>query len=382
MKVLYIMNNVDKGGAALAFKDMIDEILDEHPEVTPVILLATKNRIADYFSRKSVEIHIINFNNFLTTERHPKIIWKLLLLFRYSISERFFFRKIENEINLDEIDIIHSNLNRFDVGAKISIKYSIPHIWHIREHGDNDFKLLNLLFNDPIKYMNSFDSTFIAISRSVLRKWKSYGVKNIFLVYDGIKITDNDIKESQSNKIKILFLGGITKTKGQDRFLKIISNLPQKYLNEIHIDFVGDGDSKYISFLKNKYNYLKENFTIHPYNNEILKYLKNYDIGVNASFSEGFGRVTVEYLEQGLFVIGANSGASTEIINDNRLGWLVDYTQNAEINAIKLKELIDSRIFDKNRKYRSEYARTNFSMRKHVGKVIEVYRKVSENSYD
>ncbi|MDT2612643.1 glycosyltransferase family 4 protein [Enterococcus dongliensis] len=381
MRVLYIMNNVDQGGAALAFKDMIDEVLDNHPEITPIILLAKNNTLASYFEKKGVEIHVINFNNFLTTERHPKILWKVVLLSRYLLAKRNFFKTVENRLKIASIDLIHSNLDRFDIGAQLAKKYTLPHVWHIREHGD-DFNLQNLLLTDAIKHMNSFHSHFIAISQSVLNKWKEYGIENITLVYDGINATTYPGNLQKSAKVRILFLGGITKTKGQDRFFKIIATLPPETLAKIQIDFIGNGPSHYIQFLKMKYRQLSDVFMFYPYKNDILKQVGQYDIGVNASFMEGFGRVTAEYLEQGLFVMGSASGASPEIITDDKLGWLIDFSDAPQANALKLKEIIDTEVYKLDRAYRIEYIRENFSIKKHVNNVLTVYKQVSENNYD
>lgn len=381
MRVLYIMNNVDKGGAALAFKDMIDEVLDNHPKITPVILLAKKNALAEYFTRKSVEVYVINFNNFLTTGRQPKIFWKAALLSRYLLSKSSFFKTVESQLKLETIDLIHSNLNRFDIGAHLSKRYSIPHVWHIREHGD-DFKLQNLLLEDEIEHMNSFNSHFVAISQSVLNEWKDKGVKNILLVYDGIQTTDYPSKGTRSDKIKILFLGGITKMKGQDRFLKIISSLPQEILAKIQIDFIGSGANGYTKFLKMKYRHLAEIFTFHPYCEKALEQIREYDIGVNASFREGFGRVTAEYLEQGLFVVGADTGASPEIITDSKLGWLIDFFDEPKANAKKLQKILVEERYKADKEYRADYTRANFSIKRHVNQVVALYKEMTVQPYD
>lgn len=382
MRVLYIMNNVDKGGAALAFKDLIDEIIKNHSYIKPVILLAKKNSLAQYFIEKNVEVHVVNFNNFLTTERNPKIMWKFILLTRYLISKKKFLEKVENKIDFNTIDLIHSNLNRFDCGALISKKHSIPHIWHIREHGDIDFKLQNILMQNPIEYMNSFGSYFVAISESVSKKWKTAGINNISTIYDGIKIHNIDIKKNNNKKVMLIFLGGITETKGQDQFLKLISKLPKEYLNRIHIDFYGNGDRYYIKRLTKKYYFLNEHFNFFNYRNDILKQISNYDIGVNASYAEGFGRVTVEYLEQGLFVLASNSGASPEIVSNKKLGVLFDFTNDSQENIKILKEVIDKEVFNIESEYRKNFIKLNFSIQKHTTEIIKLYKKALGNDND
>ena len=41
---------------------------------------------------------------------------------------------------MSKIDIIHTNVNRDDFGILLSQKYHKPHIQHIREFQDQDYK--------------------------------------------------------------------------------------------------------------------------------------------------------------------------------------------------------------------------------------------------
>ena len=68
--------------------------------------------------------------------------------------------------------------------------------------------------------------------------------------------------------------------------------------------------------------------------------IQNYDIGIICSKSEGFGRVTVEYMMNELPVIGTNTGATPEIILDGETGFLFEL-DDYEMLASKIKILLE-----------------------------------------
>lgn len=53
-------------------------------------------------------------------------------------------------------------------------------------------------------------------------------------------------------------------------------------------------------------------------------YVALSDVGIMASRREGFGRVTFEYLVLGKPVVGANSGATPEMVLDGKTGYLFE----------------------------------------------------------
>lgn len=92
------------------------------------------------------------------------------------------------------------------------------------------------------------------------------------------------------------------------------------------VDIVGNGateEEKKIKKQISKYN-LEKTIFIKPYDLGIRKKLKNYDIGINCSFAEAFGRMTIEYMAAGLCVIASNKGANLELIENNINGIIYD----------------------------------------------------------
>lgn len=322
MKILYFMNHADQGGAVLALYDLLVELIKQK-EIEPIVITGKKNKFNEMLDELQIENYAVSFKNFISSYQEPKWLCNILLWIRYIIHKPGAIQKIQKIIDFQKIDLIHTNLDRIDIGAYFSKKYKIPHVWHIREHLDDDFEV-TFIFKNYIKHMEKYPSTYVAISKSVKNKWIKRGIPEhkIRLIYDGIREeTFTKEKPSQkTEKIKIIFLGGYCLNKGQEFVIEAVSEMPKEIRNKIQIDFFGNGTQKYVSNLQQKINTLgiQDIVQLNQYDPAIYEKLKNYQIGMNCSKSEGFGRITVEYMLAGLCPIASNTGANPEIIENQK----------------------------------------------------------------
>ena len=385
MRVLYFMNHVDQGGAALALIDLIAELRKTHQDYYPIVVTGKNNRLNQVLDKMGIENYTASFKNFLSSYREPILLVRLLLVLRYEIGKFIAYKEIKKIIDFKSIDIVHSNLNRIDIGAILSKRYTIPHVWHIREHGEIDFRLVSVKKN-PIEYMNSFDSTFVAVSNSVDRLWKRRGINpdSIRIVYDGIRPELYDrVKERRINsdgRMYFVFLGGYAIEKGQEECIRAIGALPMEYLNQIKIDFYGNGSKKYLRYLNDLISKLNLNrvATLYQYKEDIWEIIPDYDVGLTCSNAEAFGRVTVEYMISGLCPIVSNTGANTEIVNENT-GIVyqkgdIDDLKNKIIFCIENRELIRDR-----GKTARMVAIKRFTIEKHAHSIYTLYKELLES---
>lgn len=380
MKILYFMNHVGQGGAALALYDLIVELKSNY-DVEMVVFTGKQNQLNGMLDSIGVENHVAPYKNFMSSAHYPIWLWRVLLRIRHDICLPFAIRKIEKEVNVTDFDIIHSNLNRIDIGAILAKKYSKPHLWHIREHGQGgDFEMISV-FRNIGKYMESFDSRYVAISESVKKEWEGIGIPadKIDLIYDGVRTEKLCPDNNEHNgKIKIIFLGGYTQAKGQEMLIDSVGKLSPSYLDKLQIDFYGNDINKYKSTLleKVKRSGLSRCVSLYGYNSDIYCKINQYDIGVNCSRKEGFGRVTVEYMLSGLCVIATDTGANSEIIRNHETGFLFDYGNTDELKDI-LSHLIDNRESIKIiGKKASEDANANFTMKIHAKQIYQEYNRI------
>lgn len=381
MKILYFMNHVDQGGAALALYDLIKELKDNFDDIVPIVVTGKKNGLNKMLEEIGVENYSAQYKNFMSSYKKPEWIYRVMLNVRYKMGQYCAIKRLEKIIDFSEIDIIHSNLNRIDIGAILAQKYKIPHIWHIREHGDgSDFKLTSVMRN-PIRYMNSFNSYTIMISNSVEKVWELKGLNNkkMRLIYDGVRTELYNIETKQDNRnLKMIFMGGYDKNKGQEDLIDALKTLPEDLKRLIQIDFFGNGSEKYIKYLKNKIyeNGLEKVMKINSYQHDIWKHISDYDIGLNCSHGEGFGRVTVEYMMAGLCPIASDRGATPEIIENGITGIIYDSSSSEELKNSIIWALNNRKAIRKMGIDASEFAKKEFSMSKHAREIRELYYEV------
>lgn len=385
MRVLYVPDLVEYGGAFNSFCEMV-KTLSEKNNVNPIIICSKKGKYEQFARDNNYEVHIAGYKAFFVGRGSSEIrkIIKLLLkipyILEYKLCEKKAIKKLESEIDFTTIDIIHTNVNRNSIGAEFSKKYKIPHIWHIREFGDKDYNCMSLK-RDYIPFMNENTSYFIAISNAIKMAWVDKGIDKdkIRMIYNGVDTNELTIhKKLNKDIIKIIMAGEIIPQKGQMVLVKAIGLLDEEYRKRIKVDFYGNGSVAYIRKIKHLIDKLKlsNRIELKEYTTNLKIILPDYDIGVMGSKSEGFGRVTIEYMLSGLCVIATNSGANPELIEDKETGYLFNTNDYFNLYEI-LKYLIDNPKMIKKAGLKSkEYAQENFSKEINAQKVYQLYNHV------
>lgn len=240
---------------------------------------------------------------------------------------------VRSEVDLSQIDLIHTNSARNDLGCILSRRYNIPHIMHIREFGQEDFGCRTYRHNYT-SYLNDGVDRFIAISDAVANSWISKGIdpEKVVRIYNGVfceDIESADLKTLKSKTLHMVIAGGICEPKGQITAVEAINLLPQEILHNIHLDIIGWSDPIYEKMLREKVSAygLYSNISFVGAKKNIHPILKNYQIALMCSKAEGFGRVTAEYMHARLGVIATDTGANPEIIQDEENGLLYRYNE-------------------------------------------------------
>lgn len=149
------------------------------------------------------------------------------------------------------------------------------------------------------------------------------------------QIAEAKITYRDSDEIKVLFIGELTKTKGADLLLRAFKAIGE--LNNITLTCIGDGIEK-----ENCGKFIKENSLERkvkllgalPYE-ETLREVGNSDFLILPSQTEGIPRVILEAFAFEKAVIASNIGGIPEVVKDGETGILVEYGDvEALANAI------------------------------------------------
>ena len=346
MNVLFISNSDDKFGAPKSMLEMI-KVLQREQDITPIVLTPTHNNINKICDQLNIENYSTKYYSFMYLKKSSSVLSFCKDFLRpvgYTFFNKVAIKKINNAINLSKVDLVHTNISIMDIGAEIGKKYDIPHVWHLREFGQEDFNLKSSR-RRFIHYMNKNTNQFFAISEAVKKSWVKKGIQKekIQVIYNGInkeKFSVPREQNSKKEKLRLVFSGSLAEHKGQINLLEALTYLPKEVKDCIQVDFIGSGAETYEVFLKEKVQRyrLEDNINFLGYKEDIYKLLPNYDIGIVCSKSEGFGRVTVEYMMAGLCVIVSNTGANEEIVDNQKNGLVYKYNDNKDL-AEKIKFL-------------------------------------------
>ena len=171
----------------------------------------------------------------------------------------------------------------------------------------------------------------------------------------------------------VSFVGKFTDFKGIDILIKAA----RKVTNEIpEVVFALAGDGLLISDMKQLSAELKLDnvyFLGHQTQEDVASLYSAADVSVVPSRIEPFGLVAIEALGCGTPVVATNAGGLPDFVN-NKVGQLVEMEDvEALANAI-IEELKNNTKFTKG-KYARKYAVENYSWKKTLQNVIEIYKE-------
>ncbi len=382
MKVLYIASGDSKYGAAHSLLELILSMKKIYG-IEPVLLTRKRNQVNELCDTLGIENYVFWNRDIMAGSAYSNPclnMIKHIVKYGLYVYGGFTMHKID-KIGLDfsTVDLIHTNLNRNDIGAYISRRYKIPHIWHLRELGREDYRV-RFYKRNCIDYLNHNADAYIAISKCVEQAWIERGIQQekIKIVYNGIDLSQFVEKKVQKrDKIKIIMTGHIQFTKGQDQLVRAIACLNREAHSKIQVDFFGEAYPDYqkkLNRLVTKYDLEK---VIHfcGYCDHIPEKLSEYDIGIICSRAEGFGRVTVEYMAAGLAVIASNTGANPELIQDGENGLLYQYDNPKEL-ADKIEYLMDNpEHYERIARAGQKCVREQYTTEKNVEGIYRVYQQ-------
>lgn len=171
-------------------------------------------------------------------------------------------------------------------------------------------------------------SELICLSESLTYDIKQVYQKKLYIVPNAIAQFENiNIKKRKGNRLRVLFLSNILKSKGFLDFLDSIEIFQKNNCDEIEAIIIGTA----IDFSKDQINYeiskrnLNDvvNYKGPLYGKEKQNALSIADVLVFPTLNDVWGLVILEAMQIGIPVIATREGAIPEIIEDGVTGFIV-----------------------------------------------------------
>lgn len=382
-KILFIVEASLKSGAGKCAIELIQRIKD-FSEFEPIVVTQYSNDVNSYCSKINVENYHTHYARSCSLGM-GRLGW-LIAFFMRPILNKLSYSRLKKKIDFSQIYLVHSNAISIDFGAYLHKKTEIPHIWHVRDFLIFEKKWDSIIWNLPL-YMKKNSSKIITVSGSLKEYLIQKGCTNndVETIYDGIEMPKEVVAAPTIGKktnLNVTCVGNICPLKGQEVLIDAINLLPEEKKDHFKFYFWGEFDNKIKAHIMRKIqnNRLNSLVSFCGFSENIFQELENMDIGVQPSHSEGFSRVTAEYMAANLCVIAANEGAIPELIQDHETGFLYE-----DYNA---KELADLLLYcydnqDKMKccaKKAKEKAWQEYDIEKNFNKILDIYRKTIHRS--
>lgn len=416
MNVLLICGNDHYYGSAKAAINLL-KYADEHCEdVRYIVLTQTKGAINDLCDGMGIENYVTGHayacvapegGRLKNTVKH--LVKKTLVTAKNNRA----VRRIEKLVDLNTIDVIHTNIDRDIIGCTLAQKYAIPHVMHLREFATGHYNVEPLYEGQYDEY-NKLVDRYIAISRAVGQNWQEIGLdaEKIKVVYDGIDVervqqrkgsaveaaaavkaaaeeaaAGETVVETaaapQPRKLRLVMCGDVSSLKGQDQAIRALALIKDANVRKnITLDVFGEVHSEkaYMEDMQRiiEGTGLTGNVVFRGYSSQLAALLKEYDCGIICTRREGFGLATAEFMAAGLAVIASDTGANSELIEDGVCGLIYHYQDVADLSA-KIETLYkDPGKLDSYGRGARRTVEEKFTIEANCRGILDVYREVSE----
>jgi glycosyltransferase involved in cell wall biosynthesis len=282
-----------------------------------------------------------------------------------------------------QVDLVHVNTTWTYVGAVAACAENVPFVWHLREFLEEDQG--RTMWSRSIgNALIAKATAAIAISDSLKAKYSScVSSEKLAMIMNGID--DSLFPKTQRNifcekPFTFVMLGSFRRHKGHLEFANACAELYKGGFHDFRVWFIGGGDddirSECMTILESAG--MSEIVTFMGFQKHPERFLLQADVAFMCSRSEAFGRVTVEAMMSGCLVIGAETAATAELIQDGETGLLYPYEQDSTSAIVaKMRQAVSEP--DRMRTIAAagkDYAFRHFTAKRNAEAVAALYRTI------
>lgn len=340
--------------------------------------------------------------NALENENIKVIISPVLKLHRKMFSVKgiynFLFESKKAMQTLDllnkthRFDIVYSNTLAVLLGIYFAKNRNIKHIWHVHEIIESP-KLISTLFSKLLQTKCNTKIIYNSFATSDFWNTNDKISEKSNVICNGIETIKKIISEKEREKIRLDFfnakenelvialIGRINSWKGQSILLESFVELSKIHTN-IKLVFIGSAppnQDHLIKYLNKQIDDFKidKKVTIIPFQENIADFWQSIDIAVVPSIEpEPFGLVAVEAMLAKKPVVASNHGGLSEIVVDNKTGFLIQPKNiNELVDALK-KLIVDDEIRKSLGENGYERALKEFSVKSYVTKIESIFEEI------
>lgn len=278
-------------------------------------------------------------------------------------------------------DVVVTNTLTIPSAAVAAKALRIPHVWYLHEFGEKDHGLtFDLGLRSSVRLVNGLSARVIVNSRAIYDEFSRHiPSTKLRIAYCGVDVPDGltRVSPAPERPFRLVLVGLKAPSKGQEDAIRAVGLLRER-ARDVRLTLVGHSSPDYAPRLARLARDVRADDVVDfvDFTEDRYRYFQQAHVALMCSRSEAFGRVTVEAMKLGLPVIGADRGATRELIRDEGTGLLY-----AHGDPSGLAERIDRLYRDRALRERlgrnaQEWARATFSVARHTADVMDVLAEV------
>ena len=322
---MHVVESLEVGGMENGIVNIVNHI--DNIRFDPFICcLSNAGELSNRITNKNVSIITLNWKGGF----QPKLFFDLMELFRK-----------------EKIDIVHSHGWLTFLYSSIASKMARVPVLINGEHGNFHFEKPIRIFT--YKTLAILVDKFLAVSLSL--KEELHGLTNIAL--SRIKVIPNGVdldkfSPGRPGELKMLkkevglpedsiiigAVGTLKPSKNQDVLLRVMAVLKDQF-KDVYCVLVGDGPCRAKLGAQARTLGIKDRVFFTGYVDDVPIYLKIMDIIVLNSSSEGMSNAILEAMSCETAVVATDIGGNKELVEEGSNGYIIQPTDDAQVEAIK-----------------------------------------------
>ena len=356
MKIMQIMPEFGLAGAEIMCENLSYELAQRGNEMILVSLYTYHSAITDRLEREGIRI---------------------VYLGKKSGIDISIYRKLDNLIQREKPDVIHTHRYVMQYSVPIGAKYHIGMVHTVHNVAEKEQewgkRKLSYLF---YKFANV---TPVALSKEIQKTvCKEYCLKEekVPIVYNGEDLSKFNCKHDYKfvNKFKIIHIGRFMEVKNHLYLINEIIELLRSGF-KIELFLLGDDNNSIGEECKKRVTDSGFQQYIHfeGVQDRVQKYLEAADVFVLPSKYEGIPMSIIEAMACGLPIIASNVGGISDMLENNKSGLLIGEKCEG------FKEAIKELYYDGNKRTKLGMGAYKASKKFSVGAMADGYEDVYAN---
>ena len=379
MKVLFFSS--DNNSTSGAFLCLVKQItlLQEKYQVSCLVILPYGGDGTQLLEEKQIKYHIVKSRNWIINKSDPFFnhLYASAKMYGKALLNLVSIKQCERIIDEFKPDLVHINTTFSYIGAVAAGHKKIPVVWHLRELVEEGMD--GQIWNRAYGYkLIGKSARVVCVSNSVKEAYTSrLPLEKLIVIHDGIEESQFPFKDEKNyEEITMVCVGALGKHKGQETIIRACAKIRENLKKNFKLFIIGRGpeEENYQQLIRKLH--LEHNVFLTGAIKNVQSYYQKAHFTIVNGFKEGFGRVTVEAMLSGSYVIGCDTGGTLELTDRGKYG-LVFHHNNTDDLYEKLKYAFENveELMNQREAVR-KYALEHFTSDINANRVYELYEEI------